>query len=221
MSVRPRFKHRRSNQLNQLRDEPFRWADQIPEALWSDLAGRPPQQAADAVGAVWDGSTFNVPLVGVGHTVRPSDQRIIRTNEAGHRVSYQTGMVLLATLAMSSGVPPSGRMVVPQELPGGRMFFTGAHALATKPLEKSFEKDADRLIERALDLGGAFVEGADVAIRVPGLPYVPLYVLLWRGDKEFSVRAVIGIDDRAHFHLDLASVFALTNILVSRLCRAL
>jgi len=45
----------------------------------------------------------------------------------------------------------------------------------------------------------------------------PLYVLLWRGDQEVPVRAVIGIDDRAHFHLDLAGVFALTNLLVERL----
>ncbi len=199
-------------------DELFRWADQIPGALWGDVERRPPQHAAEAVGAVWDGSTFKVPLVGIDHTVSLADQRIIRTNKPDHRVGYQAGIVLLATLAISSGVPPSGRMVVPQELPGGRMFFTGAHTPATRPLEKAFEKDADQMVERALGLGGEMIEGADIAIRVPGLPYVPLYVLLWRGDHEFSVRSVIGIDDRAHFHLDLASVFALTNILVSRLC---
>jgi len=38
----------------------------------------------------------------------------------------------------------------------------------------------------------------------------------WKGE---AGRAVIGIDDRAHFHLDLAGVFALTNILVYRLCK--
>ncbi|MDO9263768.1 MAG: hypothetical protein Q7U02_07370 [Desulfosalsimonadaceae bacterium] len=48
--------------------------------------------------------------------------------------------------------------------------------------------------------------------------YVDDAGLLWRGDQEFPARAVIGIDDRAHFHLDLASIFALTNILVYRLC---
>jgi hypothetical protein len=110
-------------------------------------------------------------------------------------------------------------MVVPQELPGGRMFFTGAHSLATGRLVKNFEKDSDQLIDRLLGVGGEIIEGADIAIRVPGLPYVPLYVLFWRGDQDFSARAVIGIDDRAHFHLDLASVLALTNIFVYRLCK--
>lgn len=198
----------------------FRWADQIPTALWSDLHKRPPQQAADAVGAVWDGGAFKVPLIGIDYTIDPDNRRITKTGHADHPVSYQAGVVLLATLSASTGAPPSGRMVVPPELPGGRLFFTGAHTVATGPLAGFFDKNSDHLIGRALEIGGEMIEGADVAFRVPGLPYVPLYVLLWKGDQEFSARAVIGIDDRAHFHLDLASVFALTNLLVYRLCKA-
>lgn len=199
--------------------ELFRWADQIPAALWTDLRNRSPQQAAEAVGAGWDGVTFTVPMIGMDYTIDPANQRITKTYQADHPVSYQAGVVLLTTLATSKGVPPSGRMVVPQDLPGGRMFFTGAHSLATGPLAKNYEQDTGQLIERALGFGGERIEGADLAIRVPGLPYIPLYVLLWRGDDEFPARAVIGIDDRAHFHLDLAGVLALTNILVSRFCK--
>ncbi len=45
--------------------ELFRWADQIPTASWDNVRNRPPQQAADAVGAVWNGKTFKIPLLGV------------------------------------------------------------------------------------------------------------------------------------------------------------
>jgi hypothetical protein len=200
--------------------ELFRWADQIPKALWNDLAGRPPQQAAEAVGALWDGGTFKVPIIGTEYTIDPAKQKITKTHKSDHPVSYQTGVVLLTTLAVSSGVPPSGRMVVPQELPGGRLFFTGAHTVATGPVVRAFEKNPDRFIERAFGAGGRMIEGADTAIQIPGLPFVPLYVLLWRGNKDYPARAVIGIDARAHFHLDLAGIFGLTNILVSRLCRS-
>jgi hypothetical protein len=203
--------------MKQPQRELFRWADQLPAALWSDLDRRSPREAADAVGGTWDGSVFRVVLIGIDYTVDPVNQRIIRTFQVDHPVSYQAGVVLLTTLAASKGVPPSGRMAVPQELPGGRMFFTGPHAVANEPLAKAFEKDSSRLIDRALGLGGESIEGADIAIRIPGLPHVPLYVLLWRGDREVPARAVIGIDDRAHFHLDLAGVFALTNLLVERL----
>jgi hypothetical protein len=206
--------------MKQTQRELFRWADQLPSALWSDLDRRPPREAADAVGGKWDGSAFKVPLIGIDYTLDPADQRITRTCQVDHPVSYQAGVVLLTTLTASKGVPPSGRMAVPQELPGGRMFFTGPHAVANGPLATALEKDSSRLIDRALGLGGQMIEGADIAIRIPGLPYVPLYVLLWRGDQEVPVRAVIGIDDRAHFHLDLAGVFALTNLLVERLRKA-
>ena len=199
--------------------ELFRWADQIPAASWIDINNRSPQQAAEAVGAVCDGKSFKLPLLGVEYTLDPVNQRIKIASNADHPVSYQAGIVLLTTLSISKGVPPSGRMAVPQELPGGRMFFTGAHAVATGPLAKRFEKATDQLLNRALKVGGELIEGADIAIRLPGLPYVPLYILYWRGVQEIPARTVIGIDDRAHFHLDLAGVFALTNILVFEFCR--
>ena len=208
----------RVNQMKPSQKELFRWADQIPTALWTDLCNRSPQQAAEAVAGGWDGETFKVPLVGIEYTIDPANQRITKTHQVEHPVSYQAGVVLLTTLATSNGVPPSGRMVVPQELPGGRMFFTGAHSVATRLLARNFEKDSGRLIDRALEVGGKMIDGADVVIRVLGLPNVPLYVLLWRGDQDFSARALIGIDDRAHFHLDLAGIFALTNIFAYRLC---
>jgi hypothetical protein len=207
------------NPMKLSQKELFRWADQIPEALWSDLSNRSPQEAAEMVGATWKGKTFEVPMVGVDYTIDPTNKIITKTYQAHKPVSYQAGVILLTTLATSKGVPPSGRMVVPQELPGGRMFFTGAHSLATGRLVKNFEKDSDQLIDRIFGLGGRMIKGADVAVQLPGLPYVPLYILLWRGDQGEASRAVIGIDDRAHFHLDLPGVFALTNILVYRLCK--
>lgn len=199
--------------------ELFRWADQIPATSWNDLSNQPSQQAAEAVGAEWDGQKFKVPLIGVQYTIDPVSQQIERADNPDHLVSYQVGVVLLTTLSMSKGVPPSGRMVVPQDLPGGRMFFTGAHGVANRKLAEFYANYSDQLVERALRLGGEMVEGADIAIRLPGLPYVPLYVIIWGEPREPSARAIIGIDDRAHFHLDLAGIFALTNILVYRLCR--
>lgn len=171
------------------------------------------------VGAEWNGATFTVSMIGTDYILDPANQTIKTTKQTDRPVSYQAGVVLLSTLATSKGVPPSGRMVVPQDLPGGRMFFTGAHSLATGPLIETYQNNPGKLIDRALAAGGEMIEGADLAMRIPGLPYVPLYVLLWSGDREISARVIIGIDGRAHFHLDLAGVYALTNLLVYRLCK--
>ena len=200
-------------------DRLFKWADQIEAPLWDDLQKRSDREAATAVEAILEKGIFKVPLLGSVYLVDPVERRISKENSNAHRVSYQTGIVLLTTLAKSMGVPPSGRMVAPQELTGGTLFFTGAHTPATEPLADKFGKDPAALIKRAQILGGEIVDGADFAVRVPALPLVPLYSLLWPGDEEVKPRAFIGIDDRALFHLDLSGVFALTNIMVSRLIR--
>lgn len=200
-------------------DDLFRWADMIPAPLWDDLQARPASLAAEAVGATLSEGVFEVSMLGRTYRVDPVLRRILWQAQPHHRVSYQTGVVLLTTLAKSMGVPPSGRMVTPQELQGGTLFFTGAHSLAVKPLAKRFGDDPQSLAATAIAMGGEAIPGADCAVRLPGLPHLPLYVLLWRADEEFSARAVIGIDDRALFHLDLAGIFALTNVMAARLTR--
>jgi hypothetical protein len=199
--------------------ELFKWADELPQSLWDDLGAVSPRQAAENTGADWDGANFLITLLGKRYALDPREHRIWIANRENERVSYQAGVVLLYTLSHSQGVPPSGRMKTPQELPGGILFFTGAHALATGPLEKKFGADPDGLLARAVALGGERTSGADMAVVVPGLPRVPLYVLLWTADSDFDARAVIGIDDRAIYHLDLGAIFALTNLLVSRLTK--
>jgi len=204
--------------MEERNDQPLRWADQIPAPLWDDLKTRPAKDAAAAVGAGWvDGAVFIVPMLNMDYIVDPQKRRILRDTQPNHRVSYQSGVVLLTTLAKSMGVPPSGRMVTPLELTGGTLFFTGAHSLPVKPIAQRFGNAPEALIVKARELGGHKVNGADCAVCLNGLPQLPLYVLLWTADEEFSARVVIGIDDRALFHLDLAGIFALTNIMAARL----
>jgi len=197
----------------------FRWADQLPAALWDDLAARPPDQAALAAAAQWDGGRFRLPLLGRDYLVDPAARQVREAARPEHRVGFQAGMVLVSHLARCLGAPPSGRMVTPQELPGGSLFFTGPHAINAKALEKRFGHAPSVLPHRAAALGGATCDaGGDVAVRLPGLPQLPLYVLLWAADEEFDARAVVGLDAHAHHQLALDGVWALTNLMVGRLC---
>jgi hypothetical protein len=197
--------------------ELYQWADELPVALWEDLVARAPAEAAISTGALWSDGLYVIPMLGHSYTIDPERRQIVRTGQSDHRVSFQTGVVLLTTLAGSKGVPPRGNMVSPRELPGGRLFFTGAHTLGTKALAEMFEHRAETLVERIHSLGGKPVDGADLAVHLPGLPFVPFELLFWKAAEDTPARAIIGIDSRAHFHLDLAGIFALSNILVNRL----
>ncbi len=203
------------------RIELFRWADQLPVALWQDLEQRDPEQAAAACGARREKSAFILPILGRNYRVDPGQRLVQDISRPGRRVSYQAGMILVTTLARAQDIPPSGRMITPQELPGGRFFYAGPHELPLAPITARFGHRPRDLRERARLLGGGpweEVEGVDAAVMLPGLPRVPLYVLLWAQDQEFEARAVVGVDERAHFHLALDALWALCNILARRLC---
>ncbi len=198
----------------------FRWADQLPEELWQDLAAREPVEAAAATEAFLEDGCFRLSLFSRDYLIDPRTRTIREASRPDHRVSFQTGLVLITTLAKAQNLPQSGRMTTPAELPGGRMFFTGPHELPLEPIVERFGSDPQGLVRAARALSGQEVDqGADVAMFIPGLPRVPMWVLLWAGDEEFEPRAVIGIDQRAHFHLALDAVWAMCNVLAARLTR--
>ena len=197
----------------------FRWADDMPSQLWDDLAARSPDEAAQATGAAWDGQCFTVSMLGREHRLDPDARRVYLTRDPGHRLSYQTGLVLISTLIRSLGVPPAERMVTPQELPGGTQFFQGPHAINNRPLEERFGHDPHSLLAAAEALGGEPFEAGDQGVRLPGLPMIPLYALTWAGDDEFAPRAVVGMDANAHYHLALDGIWALCNLMVHRLLK--
>ena len=195
----------------------FRWSENLPLALWQDLQKRPAPEAADAVGASWDGGHFKIALLGRNYAVDPKNCVVSDLDEPGKRVSFQAGLILITTLANSTGAAPSGEMVLPRELPGGDFFFVGPHAINTPALERRFGADPAELIERGEALGGRPVEGADAAVVVQALPMIPMWAMVWQSDEEFPAKAVVGIDSRAHYHMALDVVFALTNIFIHRL----
>lgn len=199
----------------------FRWADQLPEALWEDLAARGLQPAAQASGALLENGCLRLGLLGRQYLVDAAARRVWEAARPDRRLGFQTGLVLVSHLARALGVPPAGRLVTPQELPGGSMFFTGPHAVATAALERRFGHDPQGLLTAAQALGGQPYPGAaEVAAMVPGLPMLPLYVLLWPADEEFGARAVVGLDAHAHHQLALDGLWALTNLLVGGLLDA-
>jgi hypothetical protein len=199
----------------------FRYADQLPEALWNDLVDRDPMEAAASCDAFLEDGCFRLSLFSRDYIIDPAKRSIAEALRPEHRSSYQTGLVLITALAKAQNIPQSGRMITPGELPGGRMFFAGPHELPTAPIVERFGSDAAGLIEAAGTMGGREIdESADAAVFIPALPRVPMWLLLWEDDEEFEARAVMGIDERAHYHLALDAVWAMCNVLTGRLVSA-
>lgn len=195
----------------------FRWADQLPAAPWDDLLAKDAAQAADATGAELIDGCFRMALFNRPYEVDPAQRTVRELDRPDKRVSFQTAMILVNTLANALPVDPAGRLVTPQELPGGGLFFTGPHAIRVEPILERFATNPDAMIKAAAGLGGREVEGADAAVCLPALPKVEMYVLLWAADDEFEARVVVGVDAHAMHHLALDGIWALTNVGIYRL----
>ncbi len=192
-------------------------ADQVPARRWEELARRDPEAAAAAAGAVWEGGSFRLPMLRRDLRVDPGGRTVAGAD--GSTVGFQRALVAVAYLGRALDVPPRGQWVAPRELPGGDAFFRGPHALATPRVAAAFGVDLPGFREAARSLGGQSVDGADAAVEVPALPRIPLRLLLWAASAEFPGSATLLVDARAHLHLALDVVWALTNVTIADVLR--
>jgi hypothetical protein len=194
-----------------------RWADELPGHFWDKLSARAPKSAAAATGATLDQGRFILPVFARPYLVDPENCRVQDLSRSETRVDYNTALVLVTHLAQAVKMLPAGRMISFNELPGGRALVAGPHALPLDLLTGRFGCNPQALAQRALELGGEEIDGADVAVRLPGLPRVPMYLMIWLADEEFSAQAVPGVDALVMHHLDLDGLLSLSHLMVQRL----
>lgn len=192
-------------------------AEDLHPLHWETLARRSPEEAARAAGARWDGGAFSLALLGREVRVDPRARAVAWAANPTARMGYQRALVAVAYLAGAVEAPPRGEWRAFRELPGGEAFFRGPHSLATPRLESAFGTDPDQLLSAAARLGGRQAEGAGVAADVPALPRIPLRVFLWARTAEFPATASLLVDARAHLHLALDVLWALSNLAISDL----
>lgn len=195
-------------------------AEDLHPLHWGNLERRPPADAAQAAGAVWDGEVFTLPFLGTDVRVAPRARTISWAADPGRPMGYQRALVAVAYLAGAVEAPPRGEWVAFRELPGGEAFFRGPHGLPTPQLETAFGRRPGDLLAAARSLGGFATPGADAGAELPALPRIPLRVLLWAAAEEFPASACLLVDARVHLHLALDVLWALANVAIADLVRA-
>lgn len=119
------------------------------------------------------------------------------------RLGYVVRPALVFYPALAKEIEPTGRLVLPMELPGGDVFLRGSHQLPLDDLAARFQESADEVDGRARLLGGEKAELADAAYRFSPLPRIPVTIAYWFGDDEFEPRASLMFDATAKDHLPI------------------
>ena len=127
-------------------------------------------------------------------------------------------LISLVFLLNANPESPEGTLVSAAELKCAH-FFQGPHELKVGSLIKRYGCDSAGFRDRAASLGGTVQEMADAAYRMPALPKVPLYYLLWEGDEEFGPRLSILFDCTVEKHLPADGIWGLVSLVSDALLR--
>ncbi len=102
-------------------------------------------------------------------------------------------------------------------MPEGANYFPTFSKRAIKPLLDHFGREPERLIGAAEKLGGHKVDYGDVAVTINAFSYVPITLVLWRGNGEFVPEGSILFDSTVSDYLSTEDINVLCETIIWKL----
>ena len=123
-------------------------------------------------------------------------------------------------LERASGVPLTGRWASFSEIPGGAFYHPVFLMRCKSPLMKFFGEEPETLRSVAEEIQGEPLNLGDVGVRIQVFPFVPLALVLWRGDAEFPAEGSILFDASVSEYLRVEDTVILAETVVWKLIKA-
>ena len=136
-------------------------------------------------------------------------------------VPIRDKVLLLHYLTRARGTPLSDKMITFKELPEGTIYFPTFAKRTINPIVNHFGKEPCQLIDMAKKLGGQKVDYGDAAVTISAFRYVPITLVLWRGDEEFIPSGSIMFDATVSDYLSTEDITVLSETITWKLVRAL
>jgi hypothetical protein len=141
--------------------------------------------------------------------------------ESDEVVALRDKILLLHYFTRASGTPLSGKNITYKELQEGINYYPTFFKRAIEPVVSNFKNEPKKLLEAAAALGGNKSDFGDIAVTISAFPRVPLTIVLWQGDSEFSADGNIMFDSTIHEYLPTEDITILCEIIAWKLVRLL
>ncbi len=143
----------------------------------------------------------------------------ISLEDSNVEVSQKDKILILHYFTLAKGTPATSVLVTYKQLPGGISYFPAFSQRAIAPFVKHFGKNPEMLIKAATKLGGRETDYGDVSVTVNAFDYVPITLVLWRGDEELAPNGNILFDANISDYLSTEDVTVLTETIIWKLVR--
>jgi len=129
-------------------------------------------------------------------------------------------ILILHYFITAKGIPMADRVITFKELPEGISYFPSFSKRAIKPLVDHFGNEPQLLIDTAAELGGRKADYGDMAVTINAFPYVPVTLVLWRGDEEFAPSGGIMFDATVSDYLSAEDITVLCQTISWKLVKS-
>ena len=128
-------------------------------------------------------------------------------------------LAILWYLIKAKNIPLSGELINPSTLPGGEMFLRGTHILPLDMISSRFGTEIPAFFEAGRGLGASKVVYADASLKLFPVPGIPVFLLLWEGDEEFSANSSILFDSTCVAQLPTDIIWAIAMMSIHMMLR--
>ncbi len=147
-------------------------------------------------------------------------QGTVGTRNGQAPIPLREEILILHYLERASGVPLAERWVSFSEIPGGTFYHSVFRMRCQSPLIKFFGEEPENLLSVAEEVQGEPLKFGDVGVKIQAFPFVPLALILWRGDAEFPAEGSILFDASVSEYLPVEDAVILAETVVWKLIKA-
>jgi|Deesub1362A_J573_1020465.scaffolds.fasta_scaffold00444_21 hypothetical protein len=179
---------------------------------WETLKNLAPEDVCRNASVSYKNGCYLIKSLGMEFSVSPEEKAIKGLSPEADAVAKRFGYFLnhsvLWYLINAKDIGLTGRLVRPSDVKGGHHFFRGTHELPLGKLAEKYGSDREGFMRRAEDLGGRPLTFGDASAELLPLPRIPVTLILWLGDEEFSPRVDLLFDSTCEIHLPLDIIWS-------------
>lgn len=141
--------------------------------------------------------------------------------DSDEQVPIREKVLILHYFISAKGTPLANQLINFRELEEGNVYAPTFAKRTIEPLLNNFGKEPRLLLDIGAKLGGVKADYGDVGITIKAFPYVPVTIVLWRGDEEFAPQGNVLFDVTISDYLPTEDITVLSEIITWRLLRYL